>query len=262
MRSLSLKPIQKACKEDEGIINAVIEEERELDKRQCTNRLKFVDTSLEKRPHSVDYNNVAFCDEYHFGLGPEITHRIKRKRGRYYRYLPQNVHRKAATRKDKKEKAREKEHFKLFSIFVVIGKNQRLFIPYQVPNKVGKINTKAYTQQILPKLLNKFKEEGIVLCQDTDSAHKSEAIIKWAKDNGLELITLPGCSPDFSIIESLAHTIKRKFHSIRCETEEAMAQFKKIWEEEVDQKMIQHMYSCYTKRFHDCRRANGQMTQY
>ncbi|OCK91004.1 uncharacterized protein K441DRAFT_576740, partial [Cenococcum geophilum 1.58] len=123
MRSLSLKPIQKACKEDEGIINAVIEEERELDKRQCTNRLKFVDTSLEKRPHSVDYNNVAFCDEYHFGLGPEITHRIKRKRGRYYRYLPQNVHRKAATRKDKKEKAREKEHFKLFSIFVVIGKN-------------------------------------------------------------------------------------------------------------------------------------------
>jgi hypothetical protein len=100
-----------------------MEEERELDKRQCTNRLKFMDAPLEKRPHSVDYDNVAFCDEYYFGLGPEVTHRIKRRKGRYYRYLPQNVYRKVATRKDKKEKAQENEYFKLFSIFIIIGKN-------------------------------------------------------------------------------------------------------------------------------------------
>jgi len=71
----------------------------------------------------MDYNNIAFYNEYYFSLGLEITYRIKRKRGRYYRYLPQNIYRKAATRKDKKEKAREKEHFKLFSIFIVIRKN-------------------------------------------------------------------------------------------------------------------------------------------
>jgi len=82
-----------------------------------------MDISLEKRPYFVDYNNIAFCNKYYFGLRPEITYRIKRKRGRYYRYLPQNVYRKAATRKDKKKKALEKEHFKLFFIFIIIRKN-------------------------------------------------------------------------------------------------------------------------------------------
>jgi hypothetical protein len=82
-----------------------------------------VDISLEKRPHSIDYNNVAFYNKYYFSLGLEVTYRIKRRKGRYYRYLPQNVYRKVATRKNKKEKAREKEYFKLFSIFIIIGKN-------------------------------------------------------------------------------------------------------------------------------------------
>jgi len=47
-----------------------------------------MDTSLEKRPYSIDYNNIAFYNKYYFGLGLEITYRIKRKRGCYYRYLP------------------------------------------------------------------------------------------------------------------------------------------------------------------------------
>ena len=194
-----------------------------------------MDISLEKRPYSIDYNNIVFYNKYYFSLGLEVTYRIKRRKGHYYCYLLQNIYRKVATRKDKKEKAREKEYFKLFSIFIIIGKNQRLFIPYQVPNKVSKINIQAYTQQILLKLLNKFKEEGIILYQDADLAYKLKAIIKQVKKNRLELITLPSYLLDFLIIKSLAHIIKRKFYSIRCEIkEEVIAQFKKIQEEEVD----------------------------
>ncbi|XTI85126.1 hypothetical protein V2W45_1234590, partial [Cenococcum geophilum] len=67
--------------------------------------------------------NVAFYDEYHFSLGAEETHRIKRRSGNLYRYLPQNVYKKkGVTKKDKKEKAREKKHLKLFNVFIIISR--------------------------------------------------------------------------------------------------------------------------------------------
>jgi hypothetical protein len=76
-------------------------------------------------------------------------------------------------------------------------------------------------------------------------------------------MTLPGKSPDFSIMESLAHTIKRKFHAKRTASDKtALAYFTKIWEEEMDQNKIQEMYNWYTKRLHDAERVDGQMTRY
>ena len=48
-----------------------------------------------------------------------------------------------------------------------------------------------------------------------------------------------------------------------CTTEKAsLARFTQIFEKEMEQKTIQRMYNSYTKRFHDCRRAGGQMTKY
>ncbi|XTI96028.1 hypothetical protein V2W45_1254194, partial [Cenococcum geophilum] len=78
---------------------------------------------LKERPHPKDWNNVAFYNKYYFSLGVEETYRIKRRSSNLYRYLPQNVYRKkGVTKKDKKEKAREKKHLKLFNVFVVIGR--------------------------------------------------------------------------------------------------------------------------------------------
>jgi hypothetical protein len=42
----------------------------------------------------------------------------------------------------------------------------------------------------------------------------------------------------------------------------ALSHFTQIFEKEMDQKTIQHMYEYYTKRLHDCRRAEAQMTKY
>jgi hypothetical protein len=167
------------------------------------------------------------------------------------------------TSKDTKAKAREEEHLKLLNVFVVIGYNYRKILAYEVPNRVGKMTTKFYTEVILPQLLEDFQDQGLILCQDADSAHTSKTTITWAEKRNLPLITLPSVSPDLSILESIAHPLTRKFHAQRCSTEKAsMARFTRIFEKETDQGTIQHMYKYYTKRLHDCRRADGQMTKY
>ena len=146
---------------------------------------------------------------------------------------------------------------------MVIGYNWRKIIPYEVPNKVGKMTTKVYTEVILPQLLDELRDQGLTLCQDADSAHNSRATIAWAKKHDLSLLTLPGVSPDFSILESMAHPLKKLFHSRYHTTEKtSLVRFTQIFEKEMDQKTIQRMYSSYTKRLHDCRRAGGQMTMY
>jgi hypothetical protein len=262
LRTITPKAVQRACKEDEGIINAVCEEEKELTKDQVNGRLDWIDEQLSRRPHSRHWKDIVFCDEFHFGIGPQVTKRIKRKQGRQHRYKPENVHRKKVTAKDTKAKAREKEHLKLLNVFVAIGYNWRKIIPYEVPNNVGKMTTKVYTTVILPLLKDELQDQDLTLCQDADSAHDSNATLKWAVENNVRLLTLPGVSPDLSILETMAHPLKKAFHAKRCTTEKAsLARFKQIFEE-MDQKTIQNLYNSYTKRLHDCRRAGGQMTKY
>lgn len=85
-------------------------------------------------------------------------------------------------------------------------------IPYDCGNSNGKMNTATYIkilEQLIPDMYGK------TLCQDKDSAHNSTARTKWAKDHDFNLLTLPGKSPDFSIIECMAHPIKRMFHAKR-----------------------------------------------
>jgi hypothetical protein len=61
----------------------------------------------------------------------------------------------------------------------------------------------------------------------------------------------------------MAHRLKRKFHAKQCTTEKAViARFKQLFEEEIDQGTIQNMYNFYTKRLHDYRRAEGQITKF
>ena len=150
----------------------------------------------------------------------------------------------------------------MINVFCVIGYNYRKRIYYSIPtNDNGKMSSEIYINEILPQLLPDL--QGITLYQDKDSAHDSKAVTAWAKQNGLKLLTAPGKSPDFSIFESLARTLKRKFHHRRTTTENAARmRFNKIFDEEMDQKKIQKLYSWYTKRLHECKRVGGQMTRY
>jgi hypothetical protein len=53
-RTLQPQCIQRAMKEDEGFINAVCEEEKELTDKQAKARNHFTDGQLIKRLHSED----------------------------------------------------------------------------------------------------------------------------------------------------------------------------------------------------------------
>jgi hypothetical protein len=189
---------------------------------------------------------------------------VKRLIGRKHRYKPENVHRKKGTTwKDIKAKAREDGHQKLFNIFVVIGYNYRKMVLYEVPNNVGKMTSKVYTEVILSTIKDDLLSQGLTLIQDADSAHTCKATTAYIQKQGLSVITLPGVSPDLSILESMANPIKRKFYVRRCTTDgAALKRFTGVFNEELDEKTIQHCYDFYTKRLWDCKRAKGQMTSY
>jgi hypothetical protein len=262
-RVVEPQSVLRACKKDENLINAVCEEERDLTKYQAENRKDWKDSLLEAWPHSKDWNDVIFADEFHVGIGTESTKRIKRKRGSKYRYKKQNVHKKKVSSKDVKAKARENKHLKLLNVYVVLGRDFRKIIPYEVNNGVGKMTTKVYTEQILPQLENDLKSRGLTLCHDKDSAHDSKGTEAWIKEHNLSVITLPGVSPDFSIFESMACTLKRKFHTKRTTTQRAALQrFTQIFKEELSDEMVHNQYKWYTKRLHECGRRDGQMTRY
>ena len=161
---LNSDTIRLSCREDEGLINAVYEEEKELGSPQARNRREFVDERLEKRPHSKNFFDVCFYDEFHLGISPQVTKRVKRKLGKESREARMNVHLKKVTSKDTKAKAREEEALPLLNIFVIISKGYRRFIPYKVPsNKVGKISTKVYTQEILPAIKQDLLDHSLTL---------------------------------------------------------------------------------------------------
>ncbi len=101
------------------------------------------------------------------------------------------------------------------------------------------MNSQVYTEVILPQLLQELQDQGLTLCQDADSVHKSQVTTAWAKKHGLSLLTLPGFPPDFSILELLTYPLKKAFHAERCTTEKAsLTRFTRIHNSELDQKMV------------------------
>jgi hypothetical protein len=114
-----------------------------------------------------------------------------------------------------KAKAQEDKYLELLNIFCVIGYNYRKLVLYKIPNKVGKIITKVYTKYILLAIKEDLQKQGLIFCQDADSAYISNTIIAWAKKHNLPFLILPGKSLDLLILESETHELKKKFHTIR-----------------------------------------------
>ena len=106
-----------------------MQEEHLLTPTNAKQRVDWINKQMEIRPRSKHWKNTAHYDEFHFGLGLEETHRIKRPKGKKYRYTPENVYRKKSTRKDEKIKAcGDDDPFKTFSVFIVVGYNYRRYI--------------------------------------------------------------------------------------------------------------------------------------
>lgn len=80
-RDINEKGIQRILRK-EGLINAVAEEETELSKTQADSRIDWSIDVRKDRPCSRHWKNVYFCDEFHFGIGPQVTRRVKRPIGK------------------------------------------------------------------------------------------------------------------------------------------------------------------------------------
>lgn len=152
-----------------------------------------------------------------------------------------NTHHKEMPSKEVKKKVREENHFKMISVFVIVRKNYRRAIAYTVPNKVGKMTAEVYVK-ILKELGGDL--DKITLWQDKDSAHDSKVVIDYVKARGLSIITSPGNSPNLSIIETMAHPVKKAFHSRRCASEKtALARFRKVFRKDTDQEKINEQFT-------------------
>lgn len=180
-------------RDDENIISAICEEEKELPESQARARREHYTEQLQIRPHSENQKDVAFCDEFHLGIGPQVTRRVKRRRGKESREKVCSVHLKKTTSKDMKAKAREDNQLPLLNVFVVIGYKYKKMIPYKVPsNSNGKITTEVYTQQILPLIKDDLLARGLTFQQDKDLAHDLKKTKAWFAKNNVPYITSPG----------------------------------------------------------------------
>ncbi|KAH7342929.1 hypothetical protein BKA65DRAFT_538110 [Rhexocercosporidium sp. MPI-PUGE-AT-0058] len=119
-QTVDARTIRRACEADEDFGNFVCEEEKELNKNQATARREHADKMLSERLYPEDWKDVAFCDEFYLGIGPQVTKRVKRRRGKESREKACNVYMKKVTSKDTKAKAREKEHLPLINVFMII----------------------------------------------------------------------------------------------------------------------------------------------
>jgi hypothetical protein len=54
---------------------------------------------------------------------------------------------------------------KLVNVFVIIGYDYRKIVSYEVPNKVGKMTTKVYTEMILPAILEDLKAKSLTFAR-------------------------------------------------------------------------------------------------
>lgn len=69
-RIVEPQTIRMACRDDKDMINAVYEEEKELTTSQAQAREDWSDKQLTIRPRSYLWKDVAFYDEFYFGIGP------------------------------------------------------------------------------------------------------------------------------------------------------------------------------------------------
>ena len=87
--------------------------------------------------------------------------------------------------------------------------------------------------------------------------------MEYVKAYGLSLITSPRNSPNLSIIEIMAYPVKKAFYSRRCASEKtALARFRKVFREDINQEKINEQFTWYIKRLHEYIKLSGQITKY
>lgn len=257
------RSIADAMRDNHDVGTYVMEEEKEVKPEHAIGRKIWTADQRSRRPENKDWDKTAWCNEFYYGIGHENTRTIKRPRGKKWKNHRMNVQIKKKTERDTKGQAREESAEDIYSAFVAMWKGGRIFIPYKVANRVGKITIKVWREQILPKLAPILIANDLTLYIDKDSAHTSETTQRTMREMGVKFDFLPTGSPDLSICESMANPIKHLFFNrVTEDFEKGFQRFKKIWTDHVSQEMINRQYKRYLDRFDELEDRGGQMTHW
>jgi hypothetical protein len=72
-----------------------------------------------------------------------------------------------------------------------------------------------YVGEISGRFMAPTKIGLLFTCTKVNNQHyPSEGTKAWAEEHNLPLLTLPGVSPDFSILESMPHSLIKAFISL------------------------------------------------
>ena len=157
--------------------------------------------------------------------GPRYPRNIKRPPGYEAKYHPDNIQYDPNHKPD----AEKQSHF---HVFCVVGFDFAWALPYTTRAKNGKMNTKTYTEYVLPKLQAYLLDKGgdWILWQDRDSAHTSKETLIWMELHGMDYILSPPKSPDLSVMETWVSPIRREFWQQTCATKvQGLRRFHEIW---------------------------------
>ncbi|USP75848.1 hypothetical protein yc1106_03122 [Curvularia clavata] len=188
-------------------------------------RKAYVDRYLSEKPDARDWRNVLWCDELHWMTGPRYQKNIKREAGQAAKYHPDNIQ----YEKNHKPNPELQDHF---HVYCVIGYDFAWALPYSTTSENGKMDSKTYTEYVLPELQKYLLRVGgeYILWQDRDSSHTSKKTLRWMELHGMDYILSPPKSPDLSVMETWVSPLKRQFWQQSCATRvQGQQRFRRIW---------------------------------
>lgn len=90
----------------------------------------------------------------------------------------------------------------------------------------GMMNQYKYIEvlenQLLPQTREWFGDTPWIFQQDSAPCHTARYVKTWCEQNGVELLSWPGNSPDMNPIESLWCTLKNEIHEVPITTKERL----------------------------------------
>jgi transposase/AraC-like DNA-binding protein len=131
---------------------------------------------------------------------------------------------------------------------------------------IGRNTAENYIETLKEYLLPEIEAaEGLVTFQqDNARIHKTDAVISFLKDNGIEPLKWPPQSPDLSPIENIWNVLKMKMKALKPRPR-SYAKMRDsmlfIWENLGDD-IREHLVSTFKDRLKKCLAAKGDLTKF